>query len=114
MIIFIHAVLLMSSLLKFSMAQETRYNYKNLYLGPYVHVYPPTDIAQDPSSCTPGGGTICPLFIAIMFSFGGSFTSSGVIPSMQIAIDQMNNDSTFLPGYRLHFLVQDSQVKNDI
>lgn len=112
MIFFTHGVLFMSCFLKFSMAQETRYDYTNLNVAPYRHIYPPTDIAENPSSCTPGNGTTCPLFIAIMFSFGGSFTSSGVIPSMQIAIDQMNNDPNFLPGYSLHLLVQDSQVRN--
>lgn len=79
-------------------------------MGPYIHVYPPTDIAQDPGSCTLSGGTVCPLYIATMFSYGGSFTSKAVIPSMQIAIDQMNDNPNFLPGYSLHLLVQDSQV----
>lgn len=106
----ITCVFLVNSLLTLSYAQETRYDYTNLYLGPYKHIYPPTDITQDPARCTPGNGVICPLFIAIMFSFGGSFTSSGVIPSMQIAIDQMNDNPNFLPGYRLHLLVKDSQV----
>ena len=101
----------MSSLITLSLTQETAYDYSNAYFGPYLHVYPPTDIGQDPGTCTPIVGKPCPLFIAVMFSFGGSFTSSGAIPSLQLAVDQMNNNPNFLPGYRLHLLVQDSQVK---
>ena len=107
-----HALGNLLALIALIAAQESRYNYTDLYLGPYKHIYPPTDIAQDPGTCTPqGGGVTCPLFIAVMFSFGGSYISSGVIPSMQLAIDQMNDDPNFLPGHRLHLLVQDSQVK---
>ena len=101
-------------LLATSVSQETRFasEYANLYLGPYKHIYPPVDITQDPDTCTPSSKSRCPLYIAIMFSFGGAFTSSGVIPGVQLAIDQMNNDSSFLPGYKLHLLLHDSQVSN--
>ena len=98
------------------MAQDSNYEneYANLIMGPYRHFYPPTmDFNLDPAQCTPDSATTCPLYLALMFSFGemGSFLSSGVIPSMQLAIDQMNSDPSFLPEHNLHMLVHDSQVK---
>ena len=112
-------VLLMSFLwllltLPLSHAQDSRFSneYQNLYLGPYKYIYPPVDITQDPDTCIPDSRSRCPLYIAIMFSFGGVFVSSGVIPGVQLAIDQMNNNASFLPGYKLHVLLQDSQVRN--
>ena len=108
---FLFACLLLTPSL--SHAQESRFTseYQNLYLGPYKHVYPPVDITQDPDTCTPSSKSRCPLYLAIMFSFGGTFISSGVIPGVQLAIDQMNNDTSFLPGYKLHLQLQDSQVR---
>ena len=108
-------VVFLSYLLQFSEAQESRYasEYRNLYTGPYEHIYPPANIAENPGNCTPSSNTRCPLFIAAMFGFGpDTFTASGVIPAMQLAIDQINDNPNFLPGYRLHLLVKDSQVFN--
>lgn len=93
-------------------AQESRFaaEYENQIFGPYRHIYPPADISRDVANCTPSASDPCPLFLAIMMSFGGSFTSSGVVPGMQLAIDQMNRDPYFLPGYRLHYALLDSRV----
>lgn len=107
----------LSCSLTLSVAQDSNYEteYTNLYMGPYRHIYPPTvDFTQDPGECVANETTTCPLYLALMFSFGemGSFLSSGVIPSMELAIDQMNSDPTFLPEHNLHMLVQDSQVWN--
>ena len=43
-------------------------------------------------------------------SFGGAYTSSGVIPGIQVALDQINSRQDILPGYTLHYTLQDSQV----
>lgn len=91
-------------------AQESRFDYTNLELGPYEHIYPPIDPATVPSDCYIEAGGTCPIIVGAMFSFGGSFTSSGVVPAVQLAIDQMNDDPYFLPGYRLHYFMKDSQV----
>ena len=94
-------------------AQESRYTYgEDLYNGPYKHIYPPVDITRDQKSCQPSENSTCPLYLAVMFSFGGSFRSSGAIPGVQLALDQMNDDPGFLPGYTLHYLMMDSQVRN--
>ena len=107
--IIVHGLLLALCLCS---AQESNFEeeYENLYFGPYEHIYPPADISRDVANCTPSVSDPCPIYLALMFSFGGSFTSSGVVPSMQLAIDQMNLDPTFLPGFRLHYVLMDSQV----
>ena len=87
------------------------------YLGPYKEIYPYVDITKDQQSCVPepgaadGNGT-CPLYIALMMSFGGGFVSSGVIPGVQLAINQINSDPLILPGYTLHYTLVDTQVQH--
>ena len=70
----------------------------------YLQVYPGTD----PSGETSVG--IKSLYFALMMSFGGDFRSSGTIPGVQVALDQINSDPTLLPGYQLHYTLTDSQV----
>ena len=70
----------------------------------YLQVYPGTD----PSGETSVG--IKSLYFALMMSFGGDFRSSGAIPGVQVALDQINSDPTLLPGYQLHYTLTDSQV----
>ena len=70
----------------------------------YLQVYPGTD---------PSGETsveLKSLYFALMMSFGGDFRSSGAIPGVQVALDQINSDPTLLPGYQLHYTLTDSQV----
>ena len=82
------------------------------YLGPYKEIYPYTDITQDQQSCVPNPAAnhTCPLYIALMLSFGGDFVSSGVIPGVQLALNQINSDPSMLPGYSLHYTLTDTQV----
>ena len=70
----------------------------------YLQVYPGTN----PSGETSVG--IKSLYFALMMSFGGDFRSSGTIPGVQVALDQINSDPTLLPGYQLHYTLTDSQV----
>lgn len=98
-----------------SSAQESRFveDYRDLYFGPYRHIYPPANISQNPADCTPEPpNVICPLFFSAIFGFGmgGSFSAKEVVPAVQLALDQMNNDTNFLSGYRLHYLLGDSNV----
>ena len=84
------------------------------YLGPYKEIYPYVDITRDQQSCVPdptaGANGTCPLYIALMMSFGGDFVSSGAIPGVQLAINQINSDPSILPGYTLHYTLLDTQV----
>ena len=88
------------------------------YLGPYKEIYPYVDITRDHQSCVPdptaGANGTCPLYIALMMSFGGDFVSSGAIPGVQLAINQINSDSSILPGYTLHYTLLDTQVYNPV
>ena len=52
-----------------------------------------------------------PLYFGLMQSFGVGFNSSGVIGGVEVALDQINSDSTMLPGYTLHYTLMDSQVR---
>ena len=66
--------------------------------NPYDHVYPYVDIGYDQQNCSVTENGTCPLYIALMMSFGGEFDSSSVIPGVQMAIDQINSDPTMLSG----------------
>ena len=79
--------------------------------GPYRQVYPYADLQQDPRNCSMSDNGTCPLYIALMMSFGGDYVSSGVIPGIQVAIDEINNDSSILPGYTLHYTLMATRVR---
>ena len=81
------------------------------YLGPYTDVYPYVDIRQDQLSCSPSTNGTCPLYIALMVTFAGDFISSGAIPGVQLALDQINSDPTMLPGYTLHYTLKETVVR---
>ena len=79
--------------------------------GPYLEVYPPVDLSQNQLDCIPETNRTCPLYIALSISFGGEYSSSGVVPGVQYALDQINADPDLLPGYSLHYTLTDSQVQ---
>lgn len=76
----------------------------------YREIYP--EIAGPLPDCDQrnASGETCPLFIAFTVSFGGSYKTSGALVGLQIALDEINNDSTILPGYTLHYTLKDSNV----
>ena len=51
-----------------------------------------------------------PIVFGLIVSFGGSFNSSGAVPGVRVALDQINNSTDLLPGYSLHYALSDSQV----
>lgn len=111
-------ILLLGTTSILSSAQEGRFTeeYENQQFGPYLHVYPPVNFSQSQIACSPSASDPCPLYLALMFSFpsdAGNFVGGGVVPAIQLAIDQMNSDPSFLPGYRLHYLLMDSMVVNN-
>ena len=72
---------------------------------PYLQVYPPplvNEAARGPRS----------LYFALMMSFGGEYKSSGAIPGVQAALDEINNDPALLPGYKLHYALTNSSVRD--
>ena len=70
----------------------------------YLQVYPGTNPTEEASV------GLKSLYFALMMSFGGDFRSSGAIPGVQVALDQINSNPTLLPGYQLHYTLTDSQV----
>ena len=40
----------------------------------------------------------------------GGWNSGGIVPAVQMAIDEINNSSAILKDYRLELLIKDSQV----
>jgi len=72
---------------------------------PYLQVYPPV-------SADEAAGRTKSLYFALAMSFGGNFKTSGTIPGVQAALDKINSDPTILPGYKLHYTLTDSQVRD--
>ena len=82
--------------------------------GPYKQVYPKSDLQQDPRKCSVPENDTCPLYIALMLAFGGDADTSGVIPGIQVAIDEINNDPFILPGYTLHYTLMATTVSETL
>ena len=40
----------------------------------------------------------------------GGWNSAGIVPAVQMAIDEINNSSDYLRDYHLELLIKDSQV----
>ena len=74
----------------------------------YLEVYPDP---QDPNVLI---GRI-PLYFGLIQSLGGplsQFEVPGSIAGVKVALDRINNDSSLLPGYTLHFTFTDSMVSD--
>ena len=50
-------------------------------------------------------------FVFMQSVTGLAFNASGTIPAIQIALDLINNDTSILNGYTLHYVLGDSQVR---
>ena len=56
-----------------------------------------------------------PLYFSLIQSLGGplsQFDASGSVAGVKIALDRINNDSSLLPGYTLHYTFANSKVQN--
>ena len=51
------------------------------------------------------------LVFGLIMSFGGNIDSSGAVSGVRVALDRINNDSSLLPGYTLHYALSDSRVR---
>lgn len=103
-------LVLLAAVFTLCKAQENASAYVGLDLGPYLHIYPPAEIVRNPSNCTPSDTVTCPLYIAVMMAVTGDLVTGGTLPGVQIALDQINDNPTILPGYKLHYLLTDSRV----
>ena len=73
----------------------------------YLEVYPDP---KDPEVLK--GRT--PLYFAHIQSLKGQFDSSGSLAGVKVALDRINNDSSLLPGYTLHYTLADCKVRLSI
>ena len=69
--------------------------------GEVIDVYPEVDVNDARE----------PLYFAFMQSFSGGYVSSGGIPGVMVALDEINANSSILPGYTLHYTLSDNAVK---
>ena len=51
-----------------------------------------------------------PLHFALIQGLGEQFEASGSVAGVKVALDRINNDSSLLPGYTLHYTFTDSKV----
>ena len=51
-----------------------------------------------------------PLYFSLIQSFSGQYISALSLPGLQLALDLINDDETFLPGYSLHYVFTDAPV----
>ena len=79
-------------------------------IGPYDDIYPSIDITHDQQTCSVIVNGTCPLYIALMVSFGGEYNGRGNIAGVQMALDEINRDTTMLPGYTLHYTLKKTVV----
>ena len=94
-------------------AEESADSTHGIY-GPYKQVYPDVNILlpEEQRNCSVNENMTCPLYIALMMAFDGDYITSGVIPAVQLALDEINNDSSILPGYTLHYTLIPSRVSS--
>ena len=71
--------------------------------GDYMDVYP------DPTDPEVLRGRT-PLYFALIQSLVEGFDISGAVAGVRVALDWINNESSFLPGYTLHYTLGDSEV----
>ena len=56
-----------------------------------------------------------PLYFALIQSLGGpgsQYDGSGSVAGVKVALDRINNDSSILPEYTLHYTFLDSKVRS--
>lgn len=70
----------------------------------YTEVYP------DPRHQERMGKT--PLYFSLIQSLTGPLATNGTVAGVKVALDRINNDSSLLPGYSLHYMLGDSMVYN--
>ena len=73
----------------------------------YLEVYP------DPRDPEVLKGRVS-LYFSLIQSLGGplsQFDASGSVAGVKIALDMINNDSSLLPGYTLHYTFANSKVE---
>ena len=71
---------------------------------------PSTNFSPSTESGAQNGSKI-PLYIGAFFPFGGGWDGSGIIPVVEMALDDINAREDILPGYELRMVWNDTQVQ---
>lgn len=56
-----------------------------------------------------------PLHFSLLQSLGGPFSEfdgRGIVIGVKVALDRINNDTSILPGYTLHYILDNSKVNS--
>ena len=53
-----------------------------------------------------------PLYFSLIQSFSGQYVSANSITGLELALDQVNEDSRLLPDYSLHYVFTDAPVSS--
>ena len=69
----------------------------------FVEVFPTAAAGVNESSV--------PLYFGLMLSLSGDQQSTGALAGVQAALDEVNSRDDLLPGYSLHYILTDSQVR---
>ena len=67
------------------------------------------DVTYPPVENGPDART--PLYFSLIQSFSGQYISGYSLPGLHMALDFINQDGTLLPGYSLHYVFTDAEVK---
>ena len=70
--------------------------------GEIFHVYPDPAVSNES----------IPLYFALMQSFSGGYVSAGGLPGILVALDEINSNPYVLPGYTLHYTLNDNEVNH--
>jgi hypothetical protein len=70
----------------------------------YLEVYP------DPTMQHAQGNTT-PLYFALIQTLTGPVATNGTVAGVKVALDWINNDTSILQGYTLHYTLGDGKVK---
>ena len=77
----------------------------------YKQIYPDIVTTQGGTNCSRSENETCPLYIALLMASDGDYITSGVIPGVQLALDQINSNPDILPGYTLHYTLLPTRVR---
>lgn len=72
----------------------------------YIEVYP------DPRNPEVLRGRT-PLYFSLIQAMTGPLATNGTVAGVKVALDRINNDSSLLPGYSLHYTLGDARVNLD-
>ena len=53
-----------------------------------------------------------PIYFALIQAITGPLATNGTVAGVKVALDWINNDTSLLPGYTLHYTLGDGEVSH--